>query len=258
LIKENLEIIRKFIGISQRELGRRIGMSGQYIAKIEKGERAPTIETLTKISNALEIELNELLERPKFSRELFFDTIEEKQISYEQLKNDCHLLDISIKTILCDNKGYFLDDYYSIGMYLGSSKKFLEKRQELDSKIRKLLSDDDYEKYIEKLLKRYYAWCNLPTLNSKEIHQEFIDYLNNHEENHKTDIPENIKINKVQYNERGKDALYELLVVLTALDLNKYSGLELTTKQFNDLYKFALTSIRVKLEEIIEHNREGE
>lgn len=47
--------------ISQRELGRKIGKTGQFISLIEKGESNPSVITLKKIADALDVTINELL-----------------------------------------------------------------------------------------------------------------------------------------------------------------------------------------------------
>lgn len=75
MIGKNLTKIREDLNISQRELGRRIGMSGQMISKIENNLSNPSMETLIKISEALECSLYDLT----------MDT--------EQLKNDVKIIE---------------------------------------------------------------------------------------------------------------------------------------------------------------------
>ncbi|MDF2612816.1 MAG: phage protein with motif [Clostridia bacterium] len=68
--------------ISQRELGRRIGLSGQYIAKLEKDENAnPTKETLQKIADELDVSVSELFEEEKFAEDI------QKSVIYDFLKS---------------------------------------------------------------------------------------------------------------------------------------------------------------------------
>lgn len=62
LLAENIKRIRTEKGISQRELARRINMSGQMISKIEKSETSPSIETLSKIAKTLDVSVNDLLD----------------------------------------------------------------------------------------------------------------------------------------------------------------------------------------------------
>lgn len=53
---------RKEKGLSQKELGQRLGVSQAMIAQYENGKRTPKVGTITKIANALEIPASELLE----------------------------------------------------------------------------------------------------------------------------------------------------------------------------------------------------
>jgi transcriptional regulator with XRE-family HTH domain len=61
MLGNNLAEYRKKLKISQRELGRRSGVSGQMISKIENDNTIPSFTTLSKIADALGITLNELL-----------------------------------------------------------------------------------------------------------------------------------------------------------------------------------------------------
>lgn len=60
-LKENIKRIRKSNHISQRELARKIDMSGQMISKIERGETTPSMETLNKIAKALNTNVYNLI-----------------------------------------------------------------------------------------------------------------------------------------------------------------------------------------------------
>lgn len=57
----NLKIIRELKGISQAELGERIGVSQQMIFQLEKGFRTLSVPLLISISNALECTPNDIL-----------------------------------------------------------------------------------------------------------------------------------------------------------------------------------------------------
>ncbi|MDT8715559.1 helix-turn-helix transcriptional regulator [Clostridium sp. 19966] len=161
MIGKNLELIRKFVGISQRELGRRIEMSGQYIAKIEKGERTPTVNTIEKIASALNVEVYELFEHPKFTRELFFEKIEKQNITEEEILKNCDFPIGNLSRIFSDRGLWaYIHGYYEIGMYLGFSKDFLKKRYELDLEIKKTIPTHLYDKHIEDLKNKYRAWVN--------------------------------------------------------------------------------------------------
>lgn len=57
----NLKLIRELKGISQAELGKRVGVSQQMIFQLERGFRALNIPLLISISKALECTPNDIL-----------------------------------------------------------------------------------------------------------------------------------------------------------------------------------------------------
>lgn len=59
-LKVDLKKNREEADISQRELARRINMSGQMISKIERGETTPSLDTLNKIASALDVPVSSL------------------------------------------------------------------------------------------------------------------------------------------------------------------------------------------------------
>jgi len=64
-MNERIKKIRKQKGLSQTDLGERIGVSQQVITNYERGLREPDIETLLKIAGALDVTLESLIgEKP--------------------------------------------------------------------------------------------------------------------------------------------------------------------------------------------------
>lgn len=59
-IGEKIKAIRKRTGLSQKELGERLNVSQAMIAQYENGKRLPKIETLVRISQALNVDIEEL------------------------------------------------------------------------------------------------------------------------------------------------------------------------------------------------------
>jgi transcriptional regulator with XRE-family HTH domain len=49
-------------GISQEELANKVGVTQQYVALLEKGERKPSLDTLRKLAKALDVAVGELVE----------------------------------------------------------------------------------------------------------------------------------------------------------------------------------------------------
>lgn len=52
---------RKELKLSQSTLGEKVGVSGAYIQQIENNLKNPSIDTLTKIADALDVSVNDLL-----------------------------------------------------------------------------------------------------------------------------------------------------------------------------------------------------
>lgn len=156
MLNENISDIRKITGISQRELGRRISMSGQYIAKIEKGDRKPTIETLNKIANALNFEPGELLNSPKILNNKLIDILEKRNISITELSKETGLTVDEIFKALTNVKVLFIDELVKIGMYLGFTKKYIEKYSDFDSK--KLHISQNYNDINLNLVNKFNKW----------------------------------------------------------------------------------------------------
>jgi transcriptional regulator with XRE-family HTH domain len=65
-IAENIKKYRKLAGISQDQLSKKANLAFHTIAKIEAGSTPnPTIETVTKIAKALEVSVDDLLNKSK-------------------------------------------------------------------------------------------------------------------------------------------------------------------------------------------------
>jgi transcriptional regulator with XRE-family HTH domain len=75
-----LRDIRKLKAISQEELAFRSDVSTSYIGQIERGKKSVTIETLDRITAALEISLYDLFNSSDFKRDDLLDEFSEKII----------------------------------------------------------------------------------------------------------------------------------------------------------------------------------
>jgi transcriptional regulator with XRE-family HTH domain len=58
---ENMMLIRKKKSISQADLGKLIGTSGDVIGRYERGDIKPSIEVVQKIADALEVSIDYLV-----------------------------------------------------------------------------------------------------------------------------------------------------------------------------------------------------
>lgn len=270
MIHDNLKIFRKSIGISQRELGRRIEMSGQYIAKIEKGERTPTIETLKKIASALGVELLELLERPKFTSEIFLDKISEKNLVCNTMLTDCKLDNRDLKSALYNDPNYSingstysLDDYYTIGLYLGFSKDFLEKRRNIDADIRDALTPDELYEYTQKISVSYDLWANnyyqesnLNELSFEEPDFPEVNYmLEKYSEPICSEYSESDTFSLCDIDKYLHSTLINILSFATNSNALNYGLNDFSHEEIDELSNFIFISYKLKVNEILERHK---
>ena len=59
-VGQRIKELRNLKQLSQEELAHRANMHASHIGQIERGEKSPTIDSLEKIVNALDISLKEL------------------------------------------------------------------------------------------------------------------------------------------------------------------------------------------------------
>lgn len=57
---EQVKLFRKRMGFTQEQLAAKAGITPSFLGQIERGQRSPTVETVYKISKALEVSMEEL------------------------------------------------------------------------------------------------------------------------------------------------------------------------------------------------------
>lgn len=60
-LHDNMLLIRKKKGISQADLGKMIGTSGDVVGRYERGAITPSVDVVSKIADALEVSVDYLL-----------------------------------------------------------------------------------------------------------------------------------------------------------------------------------------------------
>lgn len=63
VIGERIKIYRNRAGYSQEELAEKAGLHNTYIGQLERGEKNATLESIEKVSRALQIPLEILMEK---------------------------------------------------------------------------------------------------------------------------------------------------------------------------------------------------
>lgn len=59
---------RERSGLSMNEVAQRAGLSQQMVSYVERGMRNPTLETLLRISTALNVHLDEVIKRARLAK----------------------------------------------------------------------------------------------------------------------------------------------------------------------------------------------
>ena len=67
MIGENIQYLRKMKSVTQEALAEQVGVSRQTVAKWESGESAPDLEMAGRLSQALDVGLDELANTPLYN-----------------------------------------------------------------------------------------------------------------------------------------------------------------------------------------------
>lgn len=63
IVARNLRRLRAERDITEEELAERAGLNRNYVGMIEREENAPTVDTLEKLAEVLQVEATSLLQR---------------------------------------------------------------------------------------------------------------------------------------------------------------------------------------------------
>lgn len=98
-LADNMMLLRKKKGLTQAELGKKIGTSGDVIGGYERGDITPSIEAVSKIADALEVSLDYLIGKTKM--ELDKETLQRFEdiaaLSLENKNFVLNLIDMALR-----------------------------------------------------------------------------------------------------------------------------------------------------------------
>lgn len=160
MIGNNIKEFRKKIGLTQKDLANKAGLTRESIGNYERGDRTPNINTLIKISNALDVAIVDIIgidkcigitQATKEEKELLaeFNNLSSEDLLYSKSENEK-------RNSLKSKRDYII---YDMGT------------------IRGMLRSENYAgEDIEKVLDRIYRLYTKRT--SLDILKEFIESLN--------------------------------------------------------------------------------
>lgn len=98
---EHMAQLRKRKKLSQNDLGKRVGTSGDIIGRYERNEVKPSIEVAVKIADELGVSLDFLLGKTdvEVDRQLLKRVLEVQQMNEEDREHILYTLDALIKNV---------------------------------------------------------------------------------------------------------------------------------------------------------------
>lgn len=69
---QRIKAARKKVGVTQEDLGKKLGVSPSFVAQYETGKRNPKLETLQRIANALDVSIYELIDGDDLKRAVIY------------------------------------------------------------------------------------------------------------------------------------------------------------------------------------------
>lgn len=122
-IGSKIKELRESKGLTQKELGKRIGVTAVTITRYERGDRNPSIEMLNKIADALNVPLSDLiLHRTQDSLEILYEVPTSKnQLIDRKIDCICELIAaISYEETTIRNFSFSIDELFKIQEYISN------------------------------------------------------------------------------------------------------------------------------------------
>lgn len=100
---DNMMLLRKKKGVSQAELGKTIGTSGDVVGRYERGDITPSIDVVSKIADALDVSIDYLVGKTDI---LLDKTVLKRMLDIQKLSDkDRELILFTLDALLRDAKG---------------------------------------------------------------------------------------------------------------------------------------------------------
>lgn len=109
-VAERIKAFRKLAGLTQKELGGRMGVSDASIAQYESGQRKPKIDTLRRIADALGVGVDELMCEEEISTH-----VNALLSDYENFSIPEALIISTFRSLNLDGKEYVLRAVETVG-----------------------------------------------------------------------------------------------------------------------------------------------
>ncbi|ETJ17300.1 Helix-turn-helix protein [human gut metagenome] len=146
MLGENIRKVRKEKGKSAKYVAEKVGCSTQAILQYERGERNPSINTLEKICNALNVNLMDIIEKENIE-----NTVKKFTTRINNFVNDINPIILSNNNFLYDNEKFQHLEKDQIEFYYKNTlkpyKNIIENTQNLPNEAIEEL--EEFAKYIK-------------------------------------------------------------------------------------------------------------
>lgn len=154
-----LKNLRKEKGITQEQLGEKIGVTNKTISRWETGNYMPPVECLTLLSDIYGVSINEIISGQRLSRDEFTDAAEENLSNALEISEGAYketekklfvtllistILAITIIILIPLDKGHFLRGLIIIALVIGLA--FISNTVNIVALVMLVMNKERYEK----------------------------------------------------------------------------------------------------------------
>lgn len=117
-IGNRIKDLRELKGLTQKQLGEKIGVTAETIARYENSNRNPNIETLNKIAEALGVTINELAGNKKTITQDILDGLIDSGLTLEQISQDTEIPIKELENMHQNPDNFTLGAVQKLGKYI--------------------------------------------------------------------------------------------------------------------------------------------
>lgn len=244
---------RKEKKITMKELGKIVGVSEQAISQYERGLRNVNLETLIKISKALNVEINALTEKKlNPSQQLIQEEFIDKGISLEQLSLESGIEISDLNNLYKNNEGVKMQTYFDLCNYLGLDNDSAVQLIIEDSRVDSIYNNDGTDPLKNKLRKFYLGEpLSIDDMTLGIEDPEKVEFISNLFRlgglNH---LPSDSKTNESHKLKTPIGFVYEPDVIDDELAYQSLVNLLFYTNDYDSLLKFSDDDIEVLLKKV--------
>lgn len=234
------ELIRKYRKskkITMKALGEEIGVSEQAISQYERGTRKPSLEILIKISDALNVSINDLSNKKELSpvQLLLKQEVLDKGMSFKDLSLQTGVSEEDINNIYNCTGLKSMEPFFDLFRYFGLEDDLILNTMVTHYKINSIYNNDGSDP-DKKILRDMFLSAPLTQKESslgieKMDNSNFAEYISTLAESRSViNSKENIESKSLEKFKDKQDEINQLKPLLA------YHGLNFSINKYNSIY----------------------